>query len=96
MELHNIMRLAGRAYHRYHSPHDATIMYAPDGTPAGDTLLRQVGQVAVDVPGCVAAVESAALQAAFNQTDRVGTVWHSFDPVNASMYNTRTQQLYPW
>ena len=86
VELHNIMRLAGRTLHRYHSPINATLLHRPDADPWGDTLLRQMGHAEVDVPGSVAAIEAAAMQAGFNQTDRVGDTWNSWDPVNASMY----------
>lgn len=61
-------------------------MYAEDGTIWGDTLLRQVGNVELDIPSCAAAVEAAALQVAFNETDRVVQVWHMTSPVNASSW----------
>ena len=87
VELHNIMRMAHRDHYRYHSPLNATLQYN-DEQLVGGTLLKQILGVEVDVPGCVAAVESAVMQAAFEQTDRVNWEWGSQDPVNASMYST--------
>ena len=55
-------------------------------TSSSSCCATQVGRVEVDVPGCSAAVEGAAMQAAFEQTDRVFWEWRSYDPVNASMY----------
>ena len=89
VELHNVMRMAGRSYHRYHSPINASLLTAGDASMNGSgyTLLKQIGEVEVDVASCTAAVEGAALQAAFEQTDRVFWEWRSYDPVNASMYS---------
>ena len=86
VELHNIMRLAHRDHHRYHSPLNAILLHSDAGKVIGGTLLKQVLLVEVDVQGCMAAVESAVMQAAFEQTDRVHWEWGSDDPVNASMY----------
>lgn len=86
-ELFNVMRLAQRSYQRYHSPLDAELRHAADGSLSGNTLLKQMGAVTVDVPGCTAAVEAAALQAAFDQTDRVSWEWAMQSPVNATMYS---------
>lgn len=88
IELHNVMRLAGRAFHRYSSPLDAHLLMAANGRPMGGTLLKQMGRVQVDVPSCTAAVESAVMQAAFEQTDRVGWEWGSRDPVHARNYSS--------
>ena len=43
-------------------------------------------QAAVDVPGCAAAVESAVLQAAFDQTDRVWLRFNTKEPITAHRY----------
>lgn len=86
VELHNIMRLARIAFHRWHSPIDADLLYDDENNLLGDTLLRMIGQADVDIPGGTAALEAAALEAAMLQTDRVGEIWYSQDPVNATMY----------
>lgn len=47
----------------------------------------------VDVPGCTAAVEAAAMEAAYRQTDRLIAEWESNHPWNASMYRTYLKRL---
>ena len=42
VELPNIMLFAGRGYHRYVSPTNATLLRYGNGDLHGDTLLRQV------------------------------------------------------
>ena len=42
VELPNIMLLAGKGYHRYASPVNASLLHWPSGDLHGDTLLRQV------------------------------------------------------
>ena len=42
VELPNIMLFAGRGYHRYVSPTNATLLRYGSGDLHGDTLLRQV------------------------------------------------------
>lgn len=93
VELHNVMRMAGKLYQRYHSPMNAQLVGVDDASINGSayTLLKQIGGVEVDVPSCTAAIEAAAMQAAFDQTDRVFWEWHSYDPVNASMYSAVNQ-----
>lgn len=80
------MRLAEMTYHQWHSPVNADTVYGEDGQPAGIMLSHQIGLTDVDISGGTAAIESAALQATFLQTDRVGEIWDSKIPVNASMY----------
>ncbi|KAK9792075.1 hypothetical protein WJX73_010325 [Symbiochloris irregularis] len=86
VELHNIMRLAQVRYHRWHSPTDADLLYDDQGNLLGDTLLRQIGTTDVDIPGGTANIEAAALEAGMLQTDRVGEIWFTQDPVNATMF----------
>ena len=62
------------------------MLAAEDGGIDGPTLLKQMGRAQVDVASCVAEVEAAALQAAFEQTDRVSWEWGMREPVNASMF----------
>ncbi|KAK9835850.1 hypothetical protein WJX74_009329 [Apatococcus lobatus] len=93
-ELHNFGRMLGLTYARYTSPINATLLYDADGNVVGDALLRQIDQAVVDVPGCTAAVESAVLQAVFDQTDRVWLRFNTKEPITADRYAHPT--LYDW